>query len=55
MGKIIIYISEKEVDINEELFKKYFEFKKPSDMLMYLNKKNDEEKNSELETVINSG
>ena len=55
MGKIIIYISEKEVDINEELFKKYFEFKKPSDMLMYLNKKNDEEKNSELVTVINSG
>ena len=55
MGKIIKYIAEKEVDINEKLFKKSFEFKKPSDMLMYLNKTNDEEKNNELVTVINSG
>ena len=42
-------------DINDELFNKYFNFQSPSDMLMYLNKTNDKEKNNELVNVINIG
>ena len=49
------WIIDQETDINEELFKKYFKIQKPSDMLMYLNKTNDKEKNNELVNVINSG
>ena len=52
MNKRII---DEEIDLNEELFKKYFKIQKPSDMLMYLNKTNDKEKNNELVNVINSG
>ena len=48
-------IIDEEIDLNEELFKKYFKFQRPSDMLMYLNKTNDKEKNNELVNVINSG
>ena len=48
-------IIDEETDINEELFKKYFNFQRPSDMLMFLNKTNDKEKNNELVNVINSG
>ena len=48
-------IIDEEIDLNEELFKKYFNFQRPSDMLMYLNKTNDKEKNNELVNVINSG
>ena len=48
-------IIDEEIDLNEELFKKYFKIQKPSDMLMYLNKTNDKEKNNELVNVINSG
>ena len=49
------HITDEEKNINEELFKKYFNFQRPSDMLMFLNKANDKEKNNELVNVINSG
>ena len=39
-------IIDKETDKNEELFKKYFNFQSPIDMLTYLNKANDLEKNN---------
>ena len=37
-------IIDEEIDLNEELFNKYFKIQRPSDMLMYLNKTNDEKK-----------
>ena len=49
------HITDKEKNINEELFKKYFNFQRPSDMLMFLSKTNDKDKNNELVNVINSG
>ena len=52
MNKRII---DEEIDLNEELFKKIFKFQTPSDMLMYLNKTNDKEKNNELVSLINGG
>ena len=55
MNEIIKYITKEEIDLNEEIFKKYFNFQRPSDMLMFLNKTNDKEKNIELVNVINSG
>ena len=55
MNEISKYIVEEETDLNKELFKKYFNFQRPSDMLMYLNKTNDKDKNNELVNVINSG
>ena len=39
MNEISKYIAEEETDINKQLFKKYFKIQKPSDMIMYLNKK----------------
>ena len=48
-------IIDEEIDLNEELFNKYFKIRRPSDMLMYLNKTNDKEKNNELGSLINSG
>ena len=48
MNEISKYIVEEEIDLNKELFKKYFNFQRPSDMLMYLNKTNDKDKNNEL-------
>ena len=48
-------IIDEEIDLNEELFNKYFKIQRPSDMLKYLNKTNDKEKNNELVNVINSG
>ena len=48
-------IIDEETDINKELFKEHFKFKRPSDMLMYLNKTKDKEKNNELVKVIISG
>ena len=48
-------IIDEEIDLNEELFNKYFIIQRPSDMLMYLNKTNDKDKNNELVNVINSG
>ena len=52
MNKRII---DEEIDLNEELFKRYFKFQRPSGMLMHLNKTNDKEKNNELIILINSG
>ena len=46
------HITDEEKNINEELFKKYFNFQRPSDMLMLLNKTKDKEKNNELLKVI---
>ena len=46
-------IIDEEIDLNEELFKKHFKLQRPSDMLMYLDKKNDKEKNNELVSLIN--
>ena len=48
-------INDEEIDLSEELFKKYFKIQRPSDMLMYLNKTNDKKKNNELVNVINRG
>ena len=55
MNEIIKYIAKEEIDLNEELFKKYFNFQRPSDMLTYLNKTNDIEKSNKLVNMINSG
>ena len=41
---LIKQITDEETDINDEIFKKYFKVKRPSDMLMFLNKTNDTEK-----------
>ena len=51
MNKRII---DEDIELNEELFKKYFKIQKPSDMLMHLNKTNDKEKSDELVNMINS-
>ena len=48
-------IIDEKIDLNEELFKKHFNFQRPSDMLTFLNKANDKEKNNELVSLINSG
>ena len=48
-------INDEEIDLSEELFKKYFKIQRPIDMLMYLNKTNDKKKNNELVNVINRG
>ena len=49
------HIIDEETNINEEVFKKDFNVQKPSDMLMYLNKTNDKEKNNELVKIFTSG
>ena len=46
---------DEETNINEELFKKYFNFQRPSDMLMLLNTTIDKTKNNDLGVIINSG
>ena len=43
-----------ETEINEELFKNYFKFQKPTAMLKYLYNLNDKNKNNELVNVIKS-
>ena len=48
-------IIDEEIDLNEELFNKYFKIQRPSDMVMYLNKTNDTEKNNEVANLIKSG
>ena len=55
MNEIIKYIAKEEIDLSEELFKKYFNFQRPADMFMLLNKTKDKTKNIELVNVINSG
>ena len=52
---LIKQITDEEKDINDEIFKKYFKVQRPSDMLMFLNKTNDTEKNNKLVNLINSG
>ena len=49
------HINKEETDINEELFKKHFNFQRPSDIFNSLNNKNDVEKNNRLVNMINSG
>ena len=48
-------INKKETGINKELFKKHFNFQRPSSMLKDLYQINDREKNNKLVSVINSG
>ena len=48
-------INKKETDMNKELFKKHFNFERPSNMLKCLYKKNDREENNKLVSVISSG
>ena len=55
MDKISKYIAEEETDINEELFKRHFNFQRPSDIFNFLNNINDIEKNNKLVDVITSG
>ena len=43
------------IDLIEELFKKHFNFVRPSDMVTLLSKTKDKTKNNELVSVINSG
>ena len=55
MNEISKYIAEEETDINEELFKRHFNFQRPSDIFNSLNNINDIEKNNKLVNVISSG
>ena len=48
-------IIDEETDINNDLFNEFFKFKRPSDMLMLLNKTNDTDNNNKLVSLINSG
>ena len=52
---LIKQIIDEEIDINDDLFNKYFSFQRPSDMIALLNKTNDTEKNNKLVNLINSG
>ena len=52
---LIKQITDEETDINNELFKEYFKFQRPSDMLVFLNKKNDTGIKNQLVKLINSG
>ena len=52
---MIKQITDEETDINKKLFKKYFKAQMPSDMLVFLNKKNDTEMKNQLVNLINSG
>ena len=49
------WINKEETDINEELFKRHFNFQRPSDIFNSLNNINDIEKNNKLVDVIISG
>ena len=48
-------VNKKEARINNEVFKKHFNFQRPTDMLKLLYRTNDKENNNELVNVINSG
>ena len=52
---MIKQITDEEKDINDEIFRKYFKVQRPSDILTYLNRTNDTEKNNKLVNLINSG
>ena len=49
------HIIDEETNINEEVYKKYFNVQRPSDMLMFLSKTNNKEKNNVLVSLIKSG
>ena len=55
MKKLSKWIIKEETVIDNELFKKRFNFQRPSDMFKELYITNDKEKNSALVNVINSG
>ena len=44
MSKFNEWVTEKETDINSELFQKHFKFQRPSDMLKTLYNTNDKKK-----------
>ena len=52
---MIKQVTDEETDINDDLFHKYFQFQRPSDILMLLNKTNDTEKNNKLVNLIKNG
>ena len=54
-NKFDAWTIKKETDINEELFKRYFNFQRPSDIFNFLNNINDKENKNKLVNVINSG
>ena len=49
------WVNRKEEDINHELFKDYFSFQRPSNMLKTVYTTNNKTKNNKLVNVINSG
>ena len=49
------WVNKQETDINNELFKNYFKFQRPSDMFRNLYQTNDIKKNNKLVSVIFSG
>ena len=55
LNKFNKQIIDEEIYLDEKLFKKHFNFQKPSDMLMFLNRTNDKTKYTELVNMINSG
>ena len=48
-------INKKETNINRELFNRHFSFQRSSEILMALYNRNDEKKNNNLISVIESG
>ena len=55
VSKFNEWVNKKETGINYELFKKYFKFQRPSDMLKDLYITNDKYKNNKLVNIIKSG
>ena len=51
---LIKQITDEEKDIKDEIFKKYFKVQRLSDMLMFVNKRNDAEMKNQLVNLINS-
>ena len=55
LNKFNEWVNKQGTTIDTELFEKYFNFRRSSDMFKYLYQTNDKEKNNELVNVINSG
>ena len=55
MCKFNEWVNKKYTSINYKLFKKYFKFQRPSDMLKDLYRTNDKYKNNKLVNVMKSG
>ena len=49
------WVNKEELNINKELFKKHFNFRRPSNLFKYLYQINNRKKNNELVSLINSG